>query len=300
MYFRLCAENRLLRREPLALGAGVHLVQQTRVASLALVRLRVVGIAAVAGGAFRLQLARVRLAYWRLVVVTCIALPVLYRVAPEETSGLSPTIAGRVGLSIASDSRSPVGTLASLLSFVLLAGAIVRGVTRTVGNELDEFVTEALRNNLVGLPLDLAVLNLARGRGHKRWDTGDQRIPARTRDRRAKEHRMQQRLPGLRRKGAAELAVGNGRLVVDVRGQKRVIVVSKQIGQPGRKCNVGRAVRREAGAARAEAARRNAVVCGTIRAAPRLSRSAGTACSRKAAALSGGEDGPRLPTPDLE
>ncbi len=29
-------------------------------------------------------------------------------------------------------------------------GAIVRGVTRTVGNEIDEFVTEALRNNLVG------------------------------------------------------------------------------------------------------------------------------------------------------
>ena len=47
------------------------------------------------------------------------------------------------------------------------SGAIVRGLTRTVGNELDEFVTEALRNNLVGLPLDLAVLNLARGR-----DTG--------------------------------------------------------------------------------------------------------------------------------
>ena len=43
----------------------------------------------------------------------------------------------------------------------------MRGLTRTVGNEIDEFVTEALRNNLVGLPLDLAVLNLARGR-----DTG--------------------------------------------------------------------------------------------------------------------------------
>ncbi len=47
------------------------------------------------------------------------------------------------------------------------AGAIVRGVTRQVGNEIDEFVTEALRNNLVGLPLDLAAINLARGR-----DTG--------------------------------------------------------------------------------------------------------------------------------
>ncbi len=36
------------------------------------------------------------------------------------------------------------------------AGAIVRGMTRQVGNEIDEFVTEALRNNLLGLPLDLA------------------------------------------------------------------------------------------------------------------------------------------------
>ena len=33
----------------------------------------------------------------------------------------------------------------------------MRGVTRQVGNEIDEFVTEALRNNLVGLPLDLRV-----------------------------------------------------------------------------------------------------------------------------------------------
>src|SRR5262249_36621757 len=45
--------------------------------------------------------------------------------------------------------------------------AIVRGVTRQVGNEIDEMITEALRTNLLGLPLDLAVLNLARGR-----DTG--------------------------------------------------------------------------------------------------------------------------------
>ena len=43
-------------------------------------------------------------------------------------------------------------------------GAIVRGMSRQVGNEIDEFVTEALRNNLVGLPLDLAVLNIARAR----------------------------------------------------------------------------------------------------------------------------------------
>ncbi|WP_459251709.1 peroxidase family protein [Metapseudomonas phytobenefica] len=47
------------------------------------------------------------------------------------------------------------------------AGAIIRGMTRQVGNEIDEFITGALRNNLVGLPLDLAALNIARGR-----DTG--------------------------------------------------------------------------------------------------------------------------------
>ena len=44
------------------------------------------------------------------------------------------------------------------------AGAIFRGMTRQVGNEIDEFVTDALRNDLVGLPLDLATLNIARGR----------------------------------------------------------------------------------------------------------------------------------------
>src|SRR5262245_40185164 len=47
------------------------------------------------------------------------------------------------------------------------AGAIVRGTTRQIGNAIDEFKTEALRNNLLGLPLDLATINLARGR-----DTG--------------------------------------------------------------------------------------------------------------------------------
>ncbi|KGJ99310.1 peroxidase family protein [Thalassotalea sp. ND16A] len=43
-------------------------------------------------------------------------------------------------------------------------GAVVRGVTRTVANEIDEFVTGALQNNLVGLPLDLGAINIARGR----------------------------------------------------------------------------------------------------------------------------------------
>jgi Ca2+-binding RTX toxin-like protein len=44
------------------------------------------------------------------------------------------------------------------------AGSIAQGMTDQVGNEIDEFVTEALRNNLLGLPLDLPTINMARAR----------------------------------------------------------------------------------------------------------------------------------------
>lgn len=46
------------------------------------------------------------------------------------------------------------------------AGAIFRGGTATVGQEIDEFVVNALRNQLLGLPLDLAAINMARGRDY--------------------------------------------------------------------------------------------------------------------------------------
>jgi Ca2+-binding RTX toxin-like protein len=82
-----------------------------------------------------------------------------------------------VGDPNSSDPDQQLGLIAAFLNPLAYAasgatpegatGAIVRGLTRTVGNEIDEFVTEALRNNLVGLPLDLAALNIARGR-----DTG--------------------------------------------------------------------------------------------------------------------------------
>jgi Ca2+-binding RTX toxin-like protein len=62
---------------------------------------------------------------------------------------------------------NPLAFAASGANATEAAGAIVRGMTRQVGNEIDEFVTEALRNNLVGLPLDLPSINIARGR-----DTG--------------------------------------------------------------------------------------------------------------------------------
>ncbi|OYU11078.1 MAG: hypothetical protein CFE38_13950 [Comamonadaceae bacterium PBBC1] len=47
------------------------------------------------------------------------------------------------------------------------AGEIALGMGSQVANGIDEWVTGALRNNLVGLPLDLATLNMVRGR-----DTG--------------------------------------------------------------------------------------------------------------------------------
>lgn len=47
------------------------------------------------------------------------------------------------------------------------AGAIARGMAGQVGQEIDEFVADVLRNQLLGIPLDLAATNIARGR-----DTG--------------------------------------------------------------------------------------------------------------------------------
>ena len=44
------------------------------------------------------------------------------------------------------------------------AGSIVMGSSSQIGNELDEFVVETLRNNLLGLPLDLPTLNMTRAR----------------------------------------------------------------------------------------------------------------------------------------
>lgn len=54
----------------------------------------------------------------------------------------------------------PVGTLAAPAA----AGSIIMGSSDQIGNELDEFVIDTLRNNLLGLPLDLPTLNMARAR----------------------------------------------------------------------------------------------------------------------------------------
>ena len=44
------------------------------------------------------------------------------------------------------------------------AASIIQGTTQVEMNEIDEFVVDALRNMLLGLPLDLAAINIARGR----------------------------------------------------------------------------------------------------------------------------------------
>ena len=85
---------------------------------------------------------------------------------PDTVGRLDPNfVSSEIGLIEAF--LNPLEFTASGATDAEAAGAIVRGVTRQVGNEIDEFVTEAVRNNLLGLPLDLPAINLARGR-----DTG--------------------------------------------------------------------------------------------------------------------------------
>jgi hypothetical protein len=56
------------------------------------------------------------------------------------------------------------GGSAGTLTAAEAAGSIIMGMSDQVGNELDEFVTETLRNNLLGLPLDLPTINMTRAR----------------------------------------------------------------------------------------------------------------------------------------
>src|SRR4051812_10162214 len=65
---------------------------------------------------------------------------------PQPLNGVSPGV--------------PNGTLTAAQA----AGTLINGLSKQVGNELDEFVTSSVRNTLVGLPLDLPAINLARGR----------------------------------------------------------------------------------------------------------------------------------------
>ena len=56
------------------------------------------------------------------------------------------------------------GGSAGTLTSAQAAASVIMGMSDQVGNELDEFTTETLRNNLLGLPLDLPTINMTRAR----------------------------------------------------------------------------------------------------------------------------------------
>ncbi|QNJ25849.1 hem peroxidase family protein [Synechococcus sp. SYN20] len=58
----------------------------------------------------------------------------------------------------------PINGVAKTLTSTEAAASILRGMTTQQGNAIDEFVTSPLRSNLLGMPLDLATINIARGR----------------------------------------------------------------------------------------------------------------------------------------
>ena len=67
---------------------------------------------------------------------------------------------------------------------------------------------------------------------------------------------MHERPPGLGGELATEDGVRHRRLVVDIRGQQRVVVLGEQLDQPAREAAVGGAVRRVRRRARAQSADR--------------------------------------------
>ncbi|PUE13808.1 peroxidase family protein [Limnohabitans sp. WS1] len=79
--------------------------------------------------------------------------------ATNTTTGMTAVKAGLTGdLGLIEAFLNPMAYTHST------AGEFALGGSQQVGNGIDIWVTDALRNNLVGLPLDLATLNIVRGR----------------------------------------------------------------------------------------------------------------------------------------
>ena len=74
------------------------------------------------------------------------------------------SILGNLNSQYASAAISDPGTNGYTYSSGSAAAMTAQGTSSQRGNEIDEFVTDAVRNNLLGLPLDLPSLNLTRGR----------------------------------------------------------------------------------------------------------------------------------------
>jgi hypothetical protein len=78
------------------------------------------------------------------------------------------TVNGDAGqMSLIEAFLNPQGFTSTATNLADAQAALIRGLTSDVGSEIDEFIVPALQSNLLGLPLDLAALNIARGR-----DTG--------------------------------------------------------------------------------------------------------------------------------
>ncbi len=82
----------------------------------------------------------------------------------DTVDRINPTTGASSPMGLIEAFLNPAAFAASGATVKDSVGTILNGASHQVGQEIDEFVTEALRNNLVGLPLDLAALNLARGR----------------------------------------------------------------------------------------------------------------------------------------
>ncbi len=79
-------------------------------------------------------------------------------------NGLNPVNGDSDQVTLIEAFLNPQMFMASGANLDEVIGNIVRGTTRDIGNEMDEFVVPALQSNLLGLPLDLAAINIARGR----------------------------------------------------------------------------------------------------------------------------------------
>ena len=87
-------------------------------------------------------------------------------------SGNATRVWTAVASSLASTNNAPIASVTitsnpsntPAYSSDRAAASVVGGMLGQRGNEIDEFVTDALRNNLLGQPLDLAALNITRGR----------------------------------------------------------------------------------------------------------------------------------------
>ena len=81
------------------------------------------------------------------------------RTRPDGTHYDIPLLDGFLNPAAYYDDQ-PIGTEDSRAA----ATGIIMGMSDQVGNEIDEFVTNTLRNNLLGLPLDLPAINMTRAR----------------------------------------------------------------------------------------------------------------------------------------